>query len=357
VRLYNALRSPGKRAARAAVGLGLATGALRPFLRDRVVVRATGASDANGSPGGLIGHLREVLARPDALFSVGVRTPGPNRKPVLEALSPRGDPLGFVKVGWNDVTRAMVATEADVLSLWERRDPPGLGIPRLIGSSRWMDLELSFTAPLPLGVRRHTSVDHAPHLSLTREVAALHGISRRPFAASPYLAGLRRRVEAAGPALPEASAKTLTGLLDGLASRYGSLEVTFGTWHGDWSPWNFARAGDRLYVLDWEHARPAVPYGLDVVHFHYQVAFILRRMGLAAALALTRERGLPLLERLGVESGAFPLYLDVHLLEVFLRANEAMRAGGGTIGRFYEPALAELERRARNVEDPAAPVC
>jgi hypothetical protein len=99
-----------------------------------------------------------------------------------------------------------------------------------------------------------------------------------------------------------------------------------------------------------------VPYGLDLVHFHYQVAFIFRRMSLEAALALTRDRGLPLLERLGVDPQAFPVYLDVHLLEVFLRANEAMRAGGGTIERFYEPALAELERRSSSVGGGAGSV-
>lgn len=42
--------------------------------------------------------------------------------------------------------------------------------------------------------------------------------------------------------------------------------------HGDWVPWNTARAGTRVIAWDWEHYRPAAPVGLDAVHWRVMTA-------------------------------------------------------------------------------------
>jgi hypothetical protein len=45
----------------------------------------------------------------------------------------------------------------------------------------------------------------------------------------------------------------------------------FGTWHGDFGPWN-AAWGVELEVWDWERFDPDVPVGLDAAHWRAQLA-------------------------------------------------------------------------------------
>jgi hypothetical protein len=43
--------------------------------------------------------------------------------------------------------------------------------------------------------------------------------------------------------------------------------VRFGSWHGDWGPWNMAWAGERVRLWDWERFTRGVPYGFDALHY------------------------------------------------------------------------------------------
>jgi hypothetical protein len=46
--------------------------------------------------------------------------------------------------------------------------------------------------------------------------------------------------------------------------------LTYGAWHGDWTPWNMAWRRDVLHVWDWERFAPAVPVGFDALHYALQ---------------------------------------------------------------------------------------
>ena len=59
-------------------------------------------------------------------------------------------------------------------------------------------------------------------------------------------------------------------LLDRLAGAAGAVHLQLGRWHGDWAPWNMARAGGRVQVWDWERSVTGVPVGLDMIHFQVQ---------------------------------------------------------------------------------------
>jgi hypothetical protein len=56
-------------------------------------------------------------------------------------------------------------------------------------------------------------------------------------------------------------------LLERLADRFGEQPVRFGSWHGDWGPWNMVWAGERVRLWDWERFARGVPYGLDALHY------------------------------------------------------------------------------------------
>ncbi len=82
-------------------------------LRDRVRVRGAGDS----LPGYLSALLREPVT---CCVHVGGALRA-NRKPVLELLDAAGAPLGFAKLGVNELTRGLVRAEAHALHALGRR--------------------------------------------------------------------------------------------------------------------------------------------------------------------------------------------------------------------------------------------
>ncbi|MEX2275790.1 MAG: hypothetical protein WEA10_09565 [Actinomycetota bacterium] len=338
VRAYNRLRSPRTRLLRSVLGIGLDVGLAQPMLRDRLSVVSEGEDPT------LLEHLR-LTAFDDRpiVAGIGIGSPGPFRKPVLQVFSREGRPLGFVKVGWNEVTRALVRTEADLLARCGTQAHPTFATPRLLHTGRWRDLELSVASPLPLGVDRWRPWRRPPPLASIRDVAALAdgGVASLPLARSPYWRRVGGRLEVINGGDTE--------LLDAVRTRAeaieaanGDTQVAFGAWHGDWSPWNFARSGGELVVWDWEHGDLAVPFGFDIVHFFFQLAFIADGRPLGEALDAARASAAPMLRELDVERPG--LVATLHTLEVALRYAGASSVGAGVNPRFASAAPAILRR-------------
>jgi hypothetical protein len=56
-----------------------------------------------------------------------------------------------------------------------------------------------------------------------------------------------------------------------LLERRGDTILEFGSWHGDWAPWNMAALADAVLLWDWERFARSVPLGFDAVHHELQV--------------------------------------------------------------------------------------
>jgi len=52
--------------------------------------------------------------------------------------------------------------------------------------------------------------------------------------------------------------------------RAGDIVFRYGSWHGDWAPWNMANLAESLLVWDWERFATGVPMGFDAVHHELQ---------------------------------------------------------------------------------------
>jgi hypothetical protein len=339
LRRYNRLRSGVTRAARSGIGLAMRSGAGAALFRDRILV------GRRGEPPALTRHLREVLGREDIAIAVGIGRPDPARKPVLQVFSLAGRPVGYVKLGWNAVTRELVRTEAAALETWASRGTGLVRVPRLLHQGAFGDLQLSVTAPLPRDVRAHRPVDRQPPLNAIREVAGLHGVETAVLGDTSYWRRLLARVRTASESGLEGAEAVLAGVLAALESRAAGLEVELGTWHGDWVPWNLGWSNGHLYVFDWEHCAAPAPIGMDALHYHFQIELILHGRGVGSAAAAARARGPSLLPPLGVQERAVPWIALLHLLEVFLRAHEMRAAGGGVQARVY-PAILGAIREA-----------
>jgi hypothetical protein len=352
---YNALRSGRKRVVRRVLGAALRTGLAQPLLRTKIDIGVRSAATAEQRAADLLTqHLNQVCAavRPGAaplVVAIGGGG-GPYRKPVLQVFSAAGTPLGFVKVGWNDWTRDGVRREAAALRACETR-PLGFGVPKLLDLSDWNGLTLLATAPLPDQVRGIGLAAPVPDASLLREISQLSAVVAGSLTDSPWWRGLRSRIRQ--NVTDPFSRAVLERIAGQLEAGYGGVVLEYGFCHGDFVPWNLARLGERLYVWDWENSAPDAPLGFDAVHYHFQVAFVGRRLPLGEATALAARSARPVLHELGVAPGHCGLLAVLHLTELFLRHEEARSAAGVADELFYPAVTGVLEQRLARIQEPA----
>jgi hypothetical protein len=328
VRQYSDGMTQRARLAKAVAGLGLRSGAVGWWLRRRGLVVAA----AGPAAGTLLGdHVPAALGRDDLAAAIVLGPVRPNRKPVVQLIGRDGQPVGYMKVGWNDLTRRLVRAEADLLRRLAHAGPRTFTAPDLLHQGRWQGLDITISSALPHRLWRRGRRYALPPVAVSREIAALGGVEQTPLGDSRWWRELPdrlvpvRQALADGPAGPDGgggAAATLDATLERLAAR-ASTRLAFGTWHGDWGPWNLRSTPGRLLVWDWERSGDSVPLGFDLLHFGFQTA--LQGLGRppAEAAATGRDRAAPHLAELGQRPGVEELLCDLYLLERLCRAAEA----------------------------------
>jgi hypothetical protein len=324
------------RLGRALLRTTLRVGIAQQILRDRL----TFAPDlGNAVPADLADvllceHLAGVFGRRDLSFGVRVGRVRPNRKPLIQVVTREGSLLSYVKVGWNALTRGLVEHEAEVLLALERESHSTFTVPRVLHHGRWHDLELLALSPLEGRlVRPRQRLGDVAEAML--EISRLSDAEERRLAESAYWQSTRGRISALS------GGADLAELADRLEARWGSEALTFGSWHGDWTPWNMARQDGVLIVWDWERSGPRVPVGLDGAHFDFQVALSDAGRNWEKALSKVLDgegKSLPLL----AGAGGRQLLVALDLLEMALRAEEGRQAGITSRDAIFAPALRAL---------------
>ncbi|GAA0383556.1 hypothetical protein Acor_82530 [Acrocarpospora corrugata] len=210
-----------------------------------------------------------------------------NRKPILEAYG-AGGLVGFVKVGDSARARELVRHEAATLRSLTERPLKVVVPPTVLHFGEWRELDVLVLSPLPVTGRK---VRPALLAAAVTEIAALD------------------------PA---------------------------GAWHGDFSPWNMAAAGDgRLLVWDWERFGAGVPLGFDALHHFFQSA--LRRMRPAPAAHACVARAGRTLEPFGLSFAEARLTAAHYLIT---QADRHRRDGHEPLGpasTWLNPVLDQLE--------------
>jgi hypothetical protein len=263
-------------------------------------------------------HMAAVLGADDVELAVRVGATRPNGKPVVQVSEPGGRVLAYAKVGWNDLTRPLVAAEAGALRGFAAGGdaPHTFRVARLLHAEEWQGNTLAVVEPLVGGTPVTT---HDPPREATRELALGGAVAGAPLAESEWWAAARARIDAAGADLGTAA--------DAIAAEAGALTLGFGRGHGDWTPWNMRRLDGRLVVWDWERSRDGVPVGLDALHYGLLVALNARRLPPPRAVADTLARAPDWLRALDQPPAAARVMLCLELLEMSLRYAEARRAG------------------------------
>jgi hypothetical protein len=313
---------------------GLALGAqagLADLLPQRITIEPRpGSADAD-----IAGYLSGVLGR-EVVISVRIGPPRANRKPVLELLTADGGLIGFAKVGVNALTRDLVRAEAAALGVLNAAPLERLGTPRLIHHGQWRDHEvlvqeaLSGAAP----PRKWAGLSQA-----MAELAEVQGVSQLPMGQSPYWRDLRQRLAACVQRDVAGQLLTAMSCLEPVAS---TTTVGFGSWHGDWTPWNMTMSGRRALVWDWERFQAGVPVGYDAVHYRLQALVDSGRAPQAAAEEIV-ARAATVLAPFGLQGDAASVVARAYLLEIAARylTDGQAEAGArlGDVGNWLLPVL------------------
>lgn len=356
VTAYGRLRPPRRRVERAAVGVGLLSGVLQTASRQ---VEVAVKPDTPGADDLVVtSHLKEVFDAKQVIVGCSAGS-GPYRKPVLQVFDGAGRPLGYVKIGWNEWTRAAVEREADALERAKAATRSGpLGVPSLLSRHEWNGLDLVVTSPLPRKVRRIPENGPLPPIEVLARIVGLSLNSSERLVSSSWWSSLRARAE--NNLATSLSRSQVIDLIEETSAAFGPTVLPFGMSHGDLSPWNLGVLGDRTYAWDFESSCPSAPVGLDPLHFVFQAEFVARGTPVAEAAAVARERASEALQRLGVARELHGLVSHLHLLEQLVQHEEAHASTGVRDERFaaqvvpvLRQALARSEELATATRRPA----
>jgi hypothetical protein len=332
VRHHSRPGSPAVRLGVRALSMGMASG-LGGMLRcGRVRVSVPAGADTIES------YLNTVLSS-DIRVSMSLGTARANRKPVLQLLDANGHTVGFAKVGINKLTGELVSAEQASLARLARARLTKITIPQVLHYDTWHGLDVLVLSALPAWLADRP----LPASQLTAamaELAAVDGLRREPLHTSSYLAQLRSRLAAAAATAEQAA---LLSAIDTLDDRAGTETLTFGCWHGDWSPWNMAHTSHGLLVWDWERFTSGAPLGFDALHHQLQATVASGRQPPRAAASRCLEQAPTQLAPFHIPPRPARLTAVLYLADLATRylADRQAQAGAhlGSPGTWLIPAI------------------
>ena len=237
-----------------------------------------------------------------------------NRKPVVQLIDDRAQTVGFVKVGADDATSAMVRHEASMLNRFRSADHELLAVPQILWEGSFDNRPVMCVSPV--GRTGRLAAANADRLNrVARAVVEVSGGSENVDAStsSPV-----HRLQA------EATAHGRTDVVELVEHVETSLvgrPASMAGWHGDFSPWNMISTDAQTALIDWEFAGDAMPVGADLLHNRVMVATHLDGEPIDAPLGrfVASADNLSELAAMGVPSDQHQAHLVLYLLELIRR--------------------------------------
>jgi hypothetical protein len=258
---------------------------------------------------------------------------------VLQLLTSAGATVAFAKLGTNELTRGLVRAETAALRKLGAAALRQVSVPAVRHAGCWHGHEILVQAALPVW-RRRASLPADRRASAMREVAVSGGVTRAQLAGSAYWGGLTARLSTVADR-PEGY--QLARAADRLGVTAGDIPLEFGSWHGDWAPWNMRPVDDTVLVWDWERFTTGVPMGFDNLHYDLQQRVSTRPDG-ATAVRQSLAAAAELLAPFDVtEPAAVRLTALLYLIDLATRyvTDRQAEAGArlGVLGQWLLPVL------------------
>ena len=207
---------------------------------------------------------RQGYGRPSqSMAEVGLT--GPHRKASVLLASAQGDAVAHAKIAMAPGADKQLTAEAEWLRALESAPELNDQIPRLLAEGLAPNGRRYIVTTLVPATRRKNSFTaaHAAFLGALGR-AQQHVMS---FAASPcyqHVAATMGKVEAC---FTVAERSALSAALQHCRSSLAGWTGPFVLAHGDFAPWNIRVSGERIFVLNWEHARSGANPLSDVLNY------------------------------------------------------------------------------------------
>jgi hypothetical protein len=111
-----------------------------------------------------------------------------------------------------------------------------------------------------------------------------------PLATSPFWMALAQQVQQVEDAYYRSMIEQGMANAEKWLARH---PIPFHFCHGDFTPWNLLKDGNKLFVVDWEGASAGSPPMWDLCHFMFQTLFLIRHRDAAhiASALVGRDPG------------------------------------------------------------------
>jgi len=215
-------------------------------------------------PDGIEAFLSDALGEPVGI-GVLLGPPRANRKPVIQIFSIPGRTIAFAKLGLSDLTRDLLSAEVGALNRLGEVSTTAFRAPRVLHHGDWKGVPILVQEAMGSAQSRQTPVE--PPVDVMVEVASIAGVESVDLGSNRYLASV-------APQAGDDWQGIDVGAFHRLHARLAedSRPMSFGSWHGDFGPWNMGRDADVIEVWDWERFAAGVPVGLDAAHYRTQVS-------------------------------------------------------------------------------------
>ncbi len=249
-------------------------GSRSPFISRKSISSDSLNSDKSSL---LKNKLREIFAREDVVMAISTGTPSPFRKITGLAMSLDGESLACVKIGDTPLAIERLKNEAKMLKAmgkrsWVISNGYGLKFPELLYEGDIEDAQVIIQSPAPFEGktgRSYFSEDYANILNTLLDGTA----ANKKFSESEFYRGLKEGVNNYSLSYKDQLEEGLKYVEDSV----GDKEIAFALCHGDFAPWNMIWNSRQVFIYDWESANCEAPAGIDLVHFLFQTAFLLKR--------------------------------------------------------------------------------
>ena len=211
----------------------------------------------------IVEHVAAQMPDQAVVYAPATGPVRPNQKPVGRLIAPDGATLGWLKIGTEGATSALVQHEQAVLRALPATMPAHIHVPELLAGGPWQSIAFHVTKP-PIRPTGPPNFDP--------QIACLEAMTRP---------SRRRDLVATSDAWNDLTQRAYAHLsaahLNAFEKSAETLQATpldLGRVHGDWSPWNRHCGAREAWIWDWERARADGPIGMDVVHNAVQVSLV-----------------------------------------------------------------------------------
>jgi len=214
-------------------------------------------------------HLAQVFGERNLSLAISLNAPGPRRKPVIQVMNQEGKVLGYVKVGWNEISRKLVNNEYEILQMLQMAELSHLHTPEIIWFGEWYNNIMLVTKPLISVDGRNFGANallNALASGIFHDLAQI-GKDKQTFHLSLFWSEIKGRLNIINDGLSSYQRNILWKSVSVLEHELGKMEFLFILCLGDVTPWNaFVDHKGHIYVVDLENARKFWLPGWDLFH-------------------------------------------------------------------------------------------